>query len=133
VRTRTPDAPKARSLVKSAELEMDFLDTLEPTTKSAQTIIGRIHENFRKLGEALLIAQGKQVESEHSGHQLCVDALINLKITTSRPLQVLDNLRKIRNDINYNGYMPSMADLEDVISIKNSCWKPILEEIKKNI
>lgn len=132
MRTRTPDAPKARSLVRSAELEMEFLDTLELSSKSASTIIKGIHENFRKLGEAVLISKGQEPE-EHNNHQMCLQALMNLKVKTTRPLQVLDNLRKIRNDINYNGYIPSMADLDDVISIKKACWKPILEEVKKNI
>jgi hypothetical protein len=59
--------------------------------------------------------------------------LTELPAATQRPIQALDNLRRLRHDINYQGYQPTPADLDDVISIKKACWKPVLEEVKRII
>ena len=52
---------------------------------------------------------------------------------TKRPIQVLDSLRRLRHDINYRGYQHSQADLDDILSIKEACWKPILDKVSEII
>lgn len=125
-RKRVPDKAKARSLIDASEQEMGYLDTLVPTVQAASTIIRGIYENFRRLGEALLTLQGLEGD-----HQQCIQALTNLPAKTNRPIYVLDNLRRLRHDINYIGYQPSEDDLTDVLSIKKECWESVLEEVKK--
>jgi hypothetical protein len=126
-RPRIPDIAQARSLVEAAEQEMLYLDTLKPTLDGAQTIIRGIYENFRRLGKALLSLQGIS-----GSHEDSITALTSLRdVKTSRPIQAIDNLRTLRNNINYLGYHPSQADLDDVISIKKACWVPVLSEVKK--
>ena len=129
MRKRMPDVPKARSLIEASEKEMKYLETLEPVKEAGSTIIRGIYENFRRLGEALLFTQG----FDATNHEEAINALIELNTKTGRPIQVLDNLRRLRHDINYNGYIPSENDIKDVLSIKESCWKPILSEIKKKL
>jgi hypothetical protein len=126
IRKRVPDVAKAKSLIHASENEIKYLDTLEPKIEAASTIIRGIYENFRRLGEAILLIQGWEGD-----HEECINALIKLPVKTERPIQVLDNLRRLRHDINYQGYQPSKADLDDVLSIKKACWKSILEKIKK--
>ena len=128
MRKRTPDRSQARSLVEASEEEMTYVNTLSPTLQGASTIIRGIYENFRRLGEALLLIDGREGD-----HEECVAVLVALRVTTTRSLPVLDNLRRLRHDINYRGYRPSLADLDDVLSIRDACWKPILEEVKKRI
>lgn len=118
-----PDPAHAKSLISAAEDEMKYIETLQPSLNSASTIIRGVYENFRRLGAALLLIQGKK-----GNHEESIDALTKLKVTTSRPLQALINLMRLRHNINYKGYQPTEADLTDVLSIKNSCWKPVLEE-----
>lgn len=126
-RPRVPDIAQARSLVEAAEQEMSYLDTIKPTLDGAQTLIRGIYENFRRLGKALLSLKGIS-----GSHEDAITALTSLKdVKTSRPIQAIDNLRTLRNNINYQGYRPSQADLDDVISIKKACWAPVLTEIKK--
>ena len=126
MRKRSPDLAKARSLVTASESEMAFLNTLDPTPEAASTLIRGIYENFRRLGSALLLLDG--LEGDHEQE---IQALIQLNPSTARPVQVLHNLRRLRHDINYRGYQPSENDLRDVLSIKESCWGPILNEVKK--
>jgi hypothetical protein len=125
---RTPDPAHARSLVEAAEKEMGYVEKLNPTPDAASTIIRGIYENFRRLGAALLLLQGKQGDHEES-----IDELTKLTINTSRPLRALDNLRRLRHEINYKGYQPTEADLADVLSIKNACWTPVLQEVKRAV
>lgn len=126
MRRRIPDFPLARSLVIASTNEMNFIETIKHSEDSAATIIRGIYENFRRLGEAVLAIEGYEGD-----HEEAINALIKLPVKTERPIQSIDNLRRLRHDINYRGYQPSTADLEDVISIKQACWKQILHYVKK--
>jgi predicted amino acid dehydrogenase len=126
MRKRVPDNALARSLLQASTNEMKFIETLTPSEEAASTIIRGIYENFRRLGEATLALQGYEGD-----HEEAINALIQLPVKTERPIQTLDNLRRLRHDINYRGYQPSLADLDDVISIKNCCWKKILHYIQE--
>jgi len=128
MRPRVPDKAKAKSLVQASESEMAYIETLNPKPEAASTIIRGIYENFRRLGEAVLIMQGFEGD-----HEETINALTLLPAKTTRPIQALDNLRRLRHDINYQGYQPSQADLDDVLSIKKACWKPVLDEVKRHI
>ncbi len=129
---RTPDKAKAKGMVFAAEMDMDFISQLPAETKSAQSIIRGIYENFRILGDALLTAQGfKAAGTDH--HTQMIDALIKLDVKTMRPLLLLNELKKIRHQINYNGYVPTEKDVRYVIELKESFWNNILSEVKKQI
>ena len=128
MRKRSPDIAKARSLVIASEREMAFLDTLDPAPEAASTIIRGIYENFRRLGSAVLLLQGLAGDHEQEIH-----ALIQLNPQTTRPVQILDTLRRLRHDINYRGYQPSESDLRDVLSIREACWDPVLRAVKKKL
>ncbi len=128
MRKRMPDKSKANSLISASEKEITYLEKLKAEPEAASTIIRGIYENFRRLGEALLISKGLEGD-----HEETIGALLQLPARTMRPIQVLDNLRRLRHDINYQGYLPSQADLDDVLSIKKACWKPVLEEVKRQI
>lgn len=132
IRIRTPDKSKAKSLIEAAELEMNFIKTIGPSKESGSTIISRVYENFRKLGEALMLIQGKESvgQGQHNDH---INELLILRVKTDRPIRILENLKRLRNEINYEGYIPNIADIEDVLSIAETCFKPILEEIKKEL
>ena len=84
------------------------------------------------LGDALLIAQG--IKSED--HILPIRELLKLKVKTSRPIYLIDNLRRLRHNINYYGYSPKLVEVVDVVSIAKSCFKPLfnaaIDEINKS-
>lgn len=132
IRERVPDKFKATSLIDAAEMEMAFIKTLNVSLESGATIVSRIYENFRRLGEALMLIKGR--ESVGRGqHTDNINELFFLKVKTKRPIQVLENLKKIRMDINYNGYIPNIEEIRDALSIAESCFNQIVEEIKKEL
>lgn len=132
IRIRIPDKIKAKSLIEATELEISFIKTIEPSKESGATIVRSVYENFRRLGETLMCIKGKESvgQGQHSDH---INELFILKIKTERPIRVLENLKKLRMDINYEGYIPNMEEVKDAISIAETFFKPILEEIKKEL
>ena len=129
VRYKRPDKKNALSIVLAADREMHFTLTLKLTADAASTIIRNIYECFRMLGDALLVARG--VES--SDHLLPIQELIKLNVNTSRPISLLDNLRRLRHQINYYGYLPSVVEAEDTISLAKACFKSISEAVFKEV
>ena len=132
IRTRVPDKEQAKSMIKAAMTEISYLKTLPPRPEAATTIIRAVYENFRMLGDALLRSQGSE-STGNDAHKEMIDALLQLPVKTKRPLQVLDNLRTLRHNINYKGYQPTKDDLDDVLSMLDSCWEPLLAEVKRQV
>src|SRR3989344_4541591 len=132
IRKRKPDKFKAQSMLIAAEIEVNFIKTLNPSTASASTIVRGIYEVFRMLGDALLLIHGKEASGlDH--HTQMVKELFTLQTNTSRPIQVLLNLKNLRHKVNYQGYIPGIEEIKDALSILDSCFNPILEEIKKGL
>ncbi|MEW5897328.1 MAG: hypothetical protein AB1668_06555 [Nanoarchaeota archaeon] len=129
IRYKRPDNKDALSLVEAARKDMEFTLTIEPTEASGPTIVRNIHESFRKLGDALLVAQG--IESED--HVAPIKELMKIKAETLRPINLLDNLRRMRINVNYYGYKPNIDEVKEAISIAKSIFEPLLEVVLKKI
>ena len=127
MRIKRPDSKNALSLVEEAEREMKFILTIKLNEDSSSTIVRNIYESFRMLGNALLAIKGL----ESKDHKDSINAILTLNINTKRPLNTLDNLRRLRHNINYYGYHPTIAETKDVIDIANSCFRPVLEAVKR--
>ena len=129
VRYKRPDKKNALSIVNAAKKDMEFTLSLEITEEAGATIIRNIYESFRMLGDALLVAKG----IKSTDHIMPIKELLKLKVSTSRPINLIEGLRQLRHNINYYGYSPKLADIEDVVSIAKSCFKPLLEAVTDNI
>ena len=106
---------------------MKFTLNLKPTEESGATIIRNIYECFRMLGDALLVSKG--IKSED--HIMPIQELI--KVKTNRPTNLIDNLRRLRHNINYYGYKPKLDEVKDVILIAENIFNPLINEIKKRL
>jgi len=60
-----------------------------------------------------------------------INRLIKLDVKTKKPLRLIDNLRRLRHNINYNGYSPSMEELVEVIELVEGCFYSLLDKIKE--
>jgi len=129
IRQKVPDNKNALSIIQASEREMKFTLTLKVTEESGATIIRNIYECFRMLGDALLVAKG--INSED--HLMPIRELLQLKVNTERPIQVIDNLRRLRHNINYYGYKPTLIEVNEVISIAKIMFDPIFKEVNKKI
>lgn len=129
MRYKRPDKKNALSIIEAAERDMKFTLSIKPTDEAGATITRNIYECFRMPGDAILIARG--IESED--HITPIRELLKVKVETSRPINIIDNLRRLRHNINYYGYKPSLAEVMDVISIADSAFDPLLKEIKRKL
>lgn len=129
MRIKKEDKKNAKSLVESSEREMKFTLSLPVSEESSSTIVRNIYECFRKLGDALLISKGR----ESRDHVQPLNEIIKLKVDSKRPLRVLENLRQMRRNVNYYGYSPKIAEVNDAIDIGKSLFNPLLKEVKKII
>ena len=129
IRYKRPDKKNALSIIEAAKMDMEFTLSLKPKEESGPTIVRNIYECFRMLWDALLVAKG--IESED--HITPIKELLKLKVTTTRPINTIDNLRRLRHNINYYGYKPNLAEVEDTISIATTCFKPLLSAVLKEI
>ena len=129
IRKRFPDRAKAEGIVATAEKNISAIERLEIDSITGPLITSTIYESFRMLGDALLTAEGFETEGKDH-HSEMIGRLMQLKVNANRSLLVLDELRRKRNKINYDGYLPTQDEVKDVIAVKNSLWKPLLEEIK---
>jgi len=129
IRYRVPDKKNAVSILNASKKDMKYTLSIEPTIESAATIIRNIYENFRMLGDALLVSKG--IESED--HVSPIKELMKLKVRTKRPINLIDNLRRLRHNINYYGYSPNLFEVKDTIEIAKCCFYPLYEKVKKKI
>jgi len=128
-RQKRPDKKNALSIVQAAKNDMEFTLSLKVVDAAGSTIVRNIYECFRMLGDALLVAKG----IESIDHVTQIKEVLELKVLTMRPLGVLDNLRRLRHNINYNGYKPTISEVKDAINIAEGCFEPILKEVLKLI
>ncbi len=108
---------------------MQFTKTLPATNEAGPTIVRNIYESFRMLGEGLLIAKGIKAED----HITQIKELTELKIQTRRPLSILDNLRRMRHNVNYYGYRPTLDEVKEVQSVAEALFDAIFQAVRKKI
>jgi hypothetical protein len=129
MRYKRPDKKNAMSILEASQRDMKFTDTLEVSENSGPTIVRNIYESFRMLGDSLLAAQGIEAED----HITPIKELMKLKITTDRPINLIDNLRRLRHNINYYGYKPALDEVKEVKAIAKSLYEPIKNEVLRKI
>ncbi|MEK6960752.1 MAG: hypothetical protein AABX47_06260 [Nanoarchaeota archaeon] len=97
---RTPDLAKARSLSKNA---LDsFLSTRDSGSGSARFLIKNYYSCVIEYCQAILAAEGIVLHGRDH-HKEMIDMLGEMGILDQYLMSVLDNLRRIRNDIQYYG------------------------------
>ena len=129
MRTKHPDKKSAFSLLSASENQMKFTLTISSTNDSAFTIIRNIYECFQMIGKAVLLSEGKVSEDYIES----LEAIKSLQVETKRPIQAIDNLRKIRHGINYYGYTPKKEEADDAILLAKEIFKDILNKTKDKI
>lgn len=125
IRYKRPDNKNALSIVNAAKRDMKFTLSMDINEESGTTIVRNIYECFRMLGDALLVSKG--IESKD--HIMPINEILKLKVSTSRPINLIDNLRRLRHNVNYYGYSPKLIEVEDAVSISKSCFKPLLNSV----
>ncbi|HLD97976.1 MAG TPA: hypothetical protein VI815_01485 [Candidatus Nanoarchaeia archaeon] len=129
MRYKRPDSKNAISLMESSKKEMEFTLSLEVSENSGSTIIRNIYESLRMLGDALLVKRGIQSKD----HIEPINELLKLKVNTTRSLNLIENLRILRHNINYYGYSPNVEEVKDFLSFIKDNFKIIYNAVLKEI
>jgi uncharacterized protein (UPF0332 family) len=129
MRFKRPDNKNALSIIEAAKRDMKFTLSIKVADDSGVTIIRNIYESFRMLGDALLVHKG--IASQD--HIEPIKELLKLKVSTPRPINVIDNLRILRHNINYYGYRPKIEEAEDILSFAKMSFDKIYQAVLKEI
>lgn len=125
----TPSTSKAKSLLAAAEREKRFLNKIQLDADSAPTVIRNTYEAFRMLGEARLALAG----IKSADHDTQIQEVLRLKVVAERPLATITSLKRLRNDVNYRGYAPTIAEAQDALDFLQktfpACVKAVGDEI----
>ncbi len=129
MRVKRPDRKNAISIIEAAERDMGFTLTLPVTEESAATVVRNIYGSFRMLGDALLVNKGIQSED----HILPINELTTMEVKVNRPLHLIDNLRRLRHNINYYGYKPKVEEVREAIALSKELFAPLAKEVRRRL
>ena len=129
-----PDSSKLTKVMPNDETATALFDMsklilkrIKATDEKSFTslVVEDYYEAIKELITALLILEGYKTTS----HEILIAYLINYKEIEPDEIMVLDQLRKIRNDINYRGTGVNYSYLED-----NKCYfELIIHKLKQII
>ncbi|MBS3167104.1 hypothetical protein J4403_02760 [Candidatus Woesearchaeota archaeon] len=129
MRIKRPDYKEATSIALEAERQMNYTLSLQVNDLSAFTIVRNIYECFRMLGDALLMIKG--IKSKD--HLEAINEITKLHLNTNRPISAIDNLRRLRHNINYYGYHSSIEEAQDILDFAKACFNPVVNEVRKKL
>ena len=109
VRRKRPNAEEARSLLNVAEKRMSFISSAGNRRKFPSLIVEGYYEVIKELVTALMSLRGFKSYS----HECLTGFLREFHSEFSaEELVLIDQMRKIRNDINYRGAFLEYSYLE---------------------
>ncbi len=121
IRKVTPDKNQARSLLSSAQ---SFIRSIEPIKNSAEGpfLINIEYDILHSICGAILAFDGEKLTGKDH-HKILIDHVCEKYKLSSAQKNLFDEVRKIRNDINYYGQREKGV-IEDFYSRnKENIWK----------
>ncbi|MBR9704007.1 hypothetical protein GOV12_01240 [Candidatus Pacearchaeota archaeon] len=129
LRRKQVDISKTRSLVKSAGNNVNVVKKIPLDDNSATLIFREIYESIRQLGEANWIIRG----FEPLNHEISLDGFKDMSLKESIKLNYLPRFKKIRNDVNYNGFIVSIGQASEIVDFWNKCGNEIIDNIQNKL
>lgn len=112
-----PDEELIKSLLESSENKSNSEEQLKLTKITASSKISLSYDSLRELLEALALKKGFKIYNHE-----CYYALLNEVLEELDFAERFDELRKIRNSVNYYGKIPSIEEtkltLENIKKLK---------------
>ncbi|MBI1936460.1 hypothetical protein HYS31_08590 [Candidatus Woesearchaeota archaeon] len=106
VRKGSPDIPKVRSLVQTSNNHLAFLKNQKINETSSGSILVTYYEALREVIEAICLKEGLKVYSHEA-----FTYFLKEKDEESAAVR-FDNLRKLRNSINYYGEKVGITEVQ---------------------
>lgn len=105
-----PDGGMIISLIKTSKNKLESQEKLLMNEVTAASKLTLAYDSLRELLEALALKQGYKIYNHE-----CYSAFLKEIIIKSDKGDEFDEIRKIRNDVNYYGKDISIKEAEDVI------------------
>jgi len=121
------DLSLAKSLVKTAEMDLKFLANVEINEFSARKIMSNHYDVLRSILEAMAILEGYKVYS-HEAFTYFLKAK-GEEIISSK----FDRFRRIRNKINYYGENISVEEVKEYSEEIRSLIEELVNKYLKNL
>lgn len=126
VRKASKDIPLAKSLLRTAEIDLEFLKKLKIDDISARKIMTNYYDVLRSILEAIAILKGYKIYSHEAFTYF-------LKEEEDLIAKKFDRLRRIRNGINYYGKSISIEEVGEIISQISKLIKILKEKYLNKI
>ena len=100
----TPDKEKAKSMIKMANTRQEMISTID-SSKYPSLIVEGHYEIIKELMSSILLLDGYKTKGE-GAHKALIEYIGDTYKTKFQQSEIyfLDELRQIRNKINYNGF-----------------------------
>ena len=129
LRIREKDIARIKSMISSAEINVNVVKGIKVTENSATLVFREIYESIRQIGDAKLWSEGY----EPLTHEVSIDILKAFDIKNKFRLNSLDRIMKIRHDINYRGFRSSIEQAREILEFWNDCCVEIVGNLKREI
>ncbi len=119
-----PDKEMASSLIKASENKLTSAEELKLREQTAAAKISLIYDSVRELLEAMALRKGFKIYNH-----ICYTAFLEEVINEKELAEDFDDLRKVRNDINYYGKEISLEEAKEVLDKLKILRKSLLKLI----
>ncbi len=126
--TVTPNKEKAKSILKMVETTIEMINNLD-ADKFPSNITKEYYEVIRELLSIVLLLDGYKTYGEGAHKKLIEYVEENYDEFSKYEISLIDNLRKIRNKIAYDGFFVE----KDYIERKKKNIKVIIRKLKEII
>lgn len=113
VRKVSVDKQLANSLVRIAMLRLKNLEPIKVTDENSFSIVENCYEAIREIIDALMSLKGFKSYS-HEANVEFLKKFYSVKIGYGN-INKVDQYRRIRNDIKYDGLLTTKSEAEDVM------------------
>lgn len=107
----TPDKEKARSMLKMSKICMDMIATID-RKRFPSNVLVEYYSVIRQLMTAILLLDGCKTKGEGAHRQLIEYLGGNYKEFSEYDVHLLEELRTLRNKIEYDGFFIKEEYLE---------------------
>ena len=129
LRPKQVDIEKIKSLIDSSKSNAEVALKIKLDEKSATVIFRELYECIRQLSEALWMINGYEPKT----HEVALESLTELEIKSKLKLNHLDRYRKIRHDINYQGFQATLEQAKEILDFWKTAGKEVLAILEKEV
>lgn len=126
IKNINPDLEMVKSLIKNSENKLKSEEKLVMNSITAGSKLSLAYDSLRELLEALALKKGYKIYNHE-----CYVAFLKEILKESAKGEEFDEIRKIRNDINYYGKDTSVEEAKEIIQRIKQLRKFILNLLKK--